>query len=179
MDQQNSNDLWRDKIRPGIEQELIDRGVNGASREAILSLLPTNTPDWVVDFSGWLNGIILGAAGNTPFIGVAVNTGTRVLASVSLDLASYDEGEPRDGVLETILAETTGGAVSFLTSLAIDAAAAGTALAIPEFSMEAVALAAEGATLGLFLGNGAVALLHEGWDHVFGTEYTAAGVFNE
>ncbi len=55
MEQQNSNDLWQD-IRHDLEQELSDRGYDATT---ILNVLPTDTPDWVINFSGWLNGVIL------------------------------------------------------------------------------------------------------------------------
>ena len=169
MEQQNSNDLWLN-IRHDLEQELNDRGYDA---ETINNVLPSDTPHGVIQFTGWLNDIILDVAGASP-AAVAVNSGNGIIASIALDYSSYEEGQPRDTFLETLLAETTGAIVNFLTSEAVQAIGVGGALTFPELSPEAIALAAEGATLGLFFGNGATALFHEGWDHVFGTEYAAA-----
>ncbi|SHI04884.1 calcium-binding protein [Desulfofustis glycolicus] len=171
MEAKNSNDLWV-AFRQKVGEKLDEMGVDQTSKDTILATLSTDTPDLIIDFTNWFNGVATTAAG-APNLGVFVIVAEGVLASTTLDLSGYEEGQPRNSVYEVIFAENFGAIVSYFTAKAVQALGVGGSVILPEFSPALIALAAGGNTLGYFFGNGATALFHEGWDHVFGTEYTA------
>ena len=82
-----------------VEAELINRGYSTEERGAILSeifsYLSTCPTDSFIDASSWYQSTAIGLAGGkaTPINVLSVG------ASIALDFASLEEGQPRDNAL--------------------------------------------------------------------------------
>ena len=79
-----------------------------------------------------------------------------------------EEGQPRDNAWEIVLAEVAGGVVSELIGWGTRCVQAGVLLSQPEFIP---VIEVGGNTLSYLASNKAVAMVHDGWDYIFGHNY--------